>query len=60
MNQILQIRKAKTLSKKEQHSVNGGFGGGIIICTMETDGQTCYDTPSGNPGTCMEGVCYDC
>ncbi|AXT51519.1 hypothetical protein D1818_12000 [Aquimarina sp. BL5] len=59
MNQILKIKKAKRLSKKEQHSVNGGFGN-IIICTMETDGQTCFDTPSGNPGICMDGVCYDC
>jgi len=50
------------LSKNEQKSVNGSFGGGAVLaCNGDaTEGFVCYDTPTGNPGTCFLGVCEDC
>ena len=49
------------LSKNEQKSVNGSFGGGILACNDDSEGQTCYNAPSADGiGFCFQGECYDC
>ena len=52
------VNFGKILNKQEQNQINGG--GFVFICTPQTEGCQCLDTPSGNPGICFEGVCYDC
>lgn len=52
------LNLGKALNKVEQNYIVGG--GFVFICTPQTEGCQCLDTPSGNPGICFEGVCYDC
>ena len=52
----------KSLEKKEQKSINGGFGSGcgILMCTPYTNNCTCYDAPTPTGvGVCIDGMCCD-
>ena len=55
------LNLGKVLAKNDQKSIQGQFGGGVVfVCTAQTEGYTCFDTPNGSQGFCFEGVCYDC
>jgi hypothetical protein len=52
------LNLGKELKKVEQNLITGG--GFVFICTPQTEGCQCLDTPTGSPGICYEGVCHEC
>lgn len=58
LKNLRKISGSVKLSKTGQKSINGGKI--VFICQPHTEGWQCADTPSGNLGICMGGVCYDC
>ena len=46
------------LNKAEQNQIQGGNI--VFVCTPETEGWQCLDTPTGSLGMCFEGVCHEC
>ncbi len=56
MKKIANLNSVKTLSSVQQKAINGGV---VFVCTPQTEGEICLDTPDGR-GICVEGICYDC
>lgn len=58
LKNINNIKGSTSLTKQKLKAIIGGYI--VFVCEPNMDGWQCADTPSGNLGTCMNGVCYDC